>query len=233
MSENLVKDNRCFSPYEEPSGANAYDVTYNASNTLLQTIADCHSGITIGSIMGISDTTQYPVTVPVAQQSTESAVMTISKSNRATTVIFEYDGDMWFNHYYSNTGGAQLSGWKKVNTAEDSGWSILTLYGGITAASVGAGTPKIRKIGNHVFIRGSVTFTVPSTGTTTIADLPINRRPAVACYGLMACDDNRIAQNHINTAGEIINDYVVNVTDGSRYTGTIDWLDISMDFFTD
>lgn len=122
-----------------------------------------------------------------------------------------------------------------LNTkTQDTGWLTLPLASGISAAATGAGTPRYRRIGTHVYIRGSVTFTVPASGSTTLATLPADvYYPSAAKYDLMACDNNRMAQNHINTSGQVICDYIVNVNDGSRFSGVIEWADITMDFFTD
>lgn len=115
----------------------------------------------------------------------------------------------------------------------DTGWKNLTLSSGVIAASTGAGTPQYRKIGNHVFVRGSVSYDVSASDSKTIATLPTGFRPNKVPYDITACANNRLGQKHINSSGGVVVDYVVNVADGSRYSGTIDWLDISMDFFVD
>lgn len=115
---NLIKDNRCNETYVPftTEGDNCYSVVFDASKTLLDTIGECEDGITTGYIMGISDTTQYPTTVPIVTHSTDTAVMCVINSGKAILIIFEYEGEMWFNNYYSNQGGAQFSGWKKITT---------------------------------------------------------------------------------------------------------------------
>lgn len=213
-------------------GANAYLESGDPTKNIADIIGDAEDGITVFSIMAVDTTKGYPVAVPVATQSTNRAIVTIIKDN-AAMVLFEYDSELYYCHYYTNTQGVQLGDWVLVNDEKDSGWKTLSLEVNVLSASTGAGTPKYRKIGNHVFVRGSVTYTAPSSGAFTIATLPEGYRPSAAMYDLMACDDNRIAQNHINTSGGIINDYIVNVSDGSRYSGTINWVDITMDFFVD
>lgn len=66
-----------------------------------------------------------------------------------------------------------------LNAEEDTGWLDLPLASGIQAYS-NAQTPKYRKIGKIVFIRGAVTNI--QNRDTTIATLPAGFRPASISY---------------------------------------------------
>lgn len=66
-----------------------------------------------------------------------------------------------------------------LNAEEDTGWIDLTLASGVEAYNSGQ-TPKYRKIGKIVFIRGAVKNI--QDRDTTIATLPVGFRPASISY---------------------------------------------------
>lgn len=116
MADNFIKDNKCFKPYSAPviTGNNAYyEEVSGLTATLSSLIGDAESGITIYEMNGTSTTNGYPVSIPVATQSTDKAIMTIIK-NTAAMVLFEYDSDLYYCHYYTDTQGEHLGNWKKV-----------------------------------------------------------------------------------------------------------------------
>lgn len=116
---NLIKDNKCNETYVPftTEGDNAYIVEFDPSKTFKETLLECEEGITVGYIMGITDTSNYPTTVPVVTQSTNTAVMFVVNTGKAIFTVFEYDGDMWYNNYYTGMGGDVFSGWKKITVS--------------------------------------------------------------------------------------------------------------------
>ena len=115
MANNVVKDNKCFLPLE--NAVNAFVDDDIDKNTPLSTVFnDAKTGITMYNIVGTSDTSIYPVVVPVVSQSSNGAVVTLVKVTGAGVFIFEYDGDVYISHAYSRIGGVTVDGWYKVTT---------------------------------------------------------------------------------------------------------------------
>ena len=133
------------------------------------------------------------------------------------------------------TGGvtAQMA---MTNIQNDSsvGWHAIPLESGVTPGTYGTRpTPSYRRIGNEVIIEGGVACTLPSSGTVTIGYLPEGYRPLANVYTLQACSNSRVARVYINTSGMMGIEWVVNLYDGTRYSGEIPWVQIDMRFFVD
>mgnify|MGYP007115353837 CR=1 FL=1 len=115
MANNVVKNNKCFVPIE--NAVNAFvDNDVNINTPLSSIFNDAKTGITMYKIVGTSDTSIYPVVVPVAAQSSNGAVITLVKVAGVGVFIFEYDGDVYISPAYSRRGGVTVDGWYKVTT---------------------------------------------------------------------------------------------------------------------
>ena len=112
-------------------------------------------------------------------------------------------------------------------------WTALDLESGVTAATLGTRpVPSCRKIGAHVFIEGGVSLKITSAGNDVIAVLPEEYRPAQNVYGWAQCANTRLARIVVNTAGNLVCEWVYNIG-GSRYTGDLSWLQINISYFVD
>ena len=129
-----------------------------------------------------------------------------------------------FNRYYTKT---QVDD-KILN---DTGWITLPLASGISASESGRGLPQYRKIGNHIYIRGTVDVTV-SDSKVLVATLPSGYRPSRVEYNLQTCNGARIAQIFVNAYGELKIDAVYNLSDGSIYNGDL-WVQVVIDYYVD
>lgn len=115
----------------------------------------------------------------------------------------------------------------------DSGWIPCTLKSGITTATNNyGGKSKLsyRKIGNQVHIVGGVGIT-NYTGNTVISSLPIAYRPETTHYWLSPLTGSRIARCIIGSGGDLVIEWIKNISDGSDYTGNVSWIDMSGVFF--
>ena len=123
-----------------------------------------------------------------------------------------------------------------TNIQNDSsvGWHAIPLESGVTPGDYGTRPiPSYRRIGNEIIIEGGVACTLPSSGTVTIGYLPEGYRPLANVYTLQACSNTRVARVYINTSGMMGIEWVVNLYDGTRYSGEIHWVQIDMRFFVD
>lgn len=112
-------------------------------------------------------------------------------------------------------------------------WTALDLESGVTPATLGTRpVPGYRKIGPHVFIEGGVSLEITSGGNDLIAVLPEGYRPAQNVYGWAQCASTRLARIVVNTAGNLVCEWVYNIG-GSRYTGDLSWLQINISYFVD
>ena len=114
-------------------------------------------------------------------------------------------------------------------STEDTGWYDLPLADGITSGIIGRGTPQYKKIGNHVFIRGSVNVTALSSGTVLIGTLPEGFRPNASEYSMQPCGGARIAQIFVNSDGQLKLDCVYDLSSGSPYAGEL-WVQVVIDY---
>ena len=113
--------------------------------------------------------------------------------------------------------------------SHDAEWIYPTLTNGTTPGGAGSGTLRYKKLGNHVFIMGSVTIT-PSTSSVTIFTLPEGYRPISNVYKLAAMGGKRIARLYANPSGLFVLEWTVDISDGASYTNS-NWVECSMDFW--
>ena len=115
--------------------------------------------------------------------------------------------------------------------AEEPAWNYVTLSKGTTPGSYGAGRMRYMKMGNHVFVAGSVNVT-PGTNITLFT-LPEGYRPASGTATVIRpCSGTRVARIAITTDGSFNLEWVKNLTDGSNYTSAAIWVECSIDFWT-
>ncbi|APF23190.1 pyocin knob domain-containing protein [Clostridium butyricum] len=104
------------------------------------------------------------------------------------------------NRYVRSKNNGTWSDWSILKDI-DSGWLNLPLGSGIIVD--GGLTPQYRKIGNRVFIRGSVKNIV--TGNTVIGTLPVGFRPVLQNHHYATfTNTNACASFNISTDGRII-----------------------------
>ncbi len=140
-------------------------------------------------------------------------------------VIVRKDGRYWDSRCIVHQ-NKKLSEYLK-----DTGWKNLTLATGVKEGTL-CGTPQYRKIGNHVFIRGSISFTL-SDSTFIFATLPETYRPKNIIYRMCSTGGNRIARLGVRADGSMFIDWIFNLNGTTKFTGSITWLDINIDFFID
>ena len=116
---------------------------------------------------------------------------------------------------------------------QDSGWLDLQLEDGVTVSSVDniKQVPQIRKIGNHVFIRGHISATWSTTTNINIARLPYKSSQNI--YKIVALSGRNLARLFITTNGIIGIEWIVKINDGSNINTEISWLSIDIDFWVD
>lgn len=109
----------------------------------------------------------------------------------SNTVITEYNACKDGDNYEE---------WKEIST-NDTGWLNLPLSSGVVVDS--GLTPQYRKIGNRVFIRGSVKNIV--SGNSVIGTLPVGFRPLLQNHHYATfTNTNACASFNISTDGRII-----------------------------
>lgn len=109
----------------------------------------------------------------------------------SNTVITEYNACKDGDNYEE---------WKEIST-NDTGWINLPLSSGIVVDS--GLTPQYRKIGNRVFIRGSVKNIL--NGNSVIGTLPVGFRPVLQNHHYATfTNTNACASFNISTDGRII-----------------------------
>ena len=95
-----------------------------------------------------------------------------------------------------------------------------------------------RKIGNHVYIRGSVKFPDNATWTGSaiqVADLPTIIAPKKGNhYSMNACDGARIARVIATATGGLSIEWIRRLTDGTNDTTTTGlWVSMNVDYWVD
>lgn len=105
MSENLVKDNRCFSPYNAPSGANAYIGTDDYSANLTTIIDNAEDGITIYDVMGVGMDKGYPINSTAGTNQPWVHVCIIKYVNSGDAIVLvEYEEVVYYARYDGTLG---------------------------------------------------------------------------------------------------------------------------------
>ena len=110
----VLQLNKCIQPLEDV--VNAFVDNVNTNTPLSIIFPNSRLGVTMYRIVGTSDTSIYPVVVPVGSHNSNAAVITLINVGGTGVFIFEYDGDMYINHVYNSPGGVQLSGWYQITT---------------------------------------------------------------------------------------------------------------------
>ncbi len=113
-------------------------------------------------------------------------------------------------------------------------WTSLTLENGATPATLGTRpVPSYRKIGARVYVEGSVSLAIPESGSIRIATLPEDCKPKQNTYKLVPCSSYRVARIFVNSSGQLCVEWIFNLTDGSRYSGNISWIQMDISYFVD
>lgn len=117
-------------------------------------------------------------------------------------------------------------------------WKALTLKNNFENKEFEANQLEYRKIGNHVYIRGSVKFPDNATWTGSaiqVADLPTIIAPKKGNhYSMNACDGARIARVIATATGGLSIEWIRRLTDGANDTTTNGlWVSMNVDYWVD
>ncbi len=143
-----------------------------------------------------------------------TAALTVSYSSAdASQCEYVYNGQEWVE-----LGGAPS-------------WTAITPVNGTSDnTSYGNGQLRVRKVGSHVYVAGGVTIT-PGSSSVIIADLGYGVKNNNQ-YFIKACSGSRVARLYVNTGGGLYLEWVLNVSNGSKYTSSL-WVDCNIDFWVD
>ena len=125
--------------------------------------------------------------------------------------------------------------WKQIEK-EELDWKTATLAANISEGSGLGGTKgiKYKKVGNHVYVKGSIKCTWDGTNSLLLTTLPSDYRPTgYNLYFFQPLGGNNIARTYISSAGQIYLEWIKALSDGSSKTSENAWVEINMDFFTD
>ena len=117
-------------------------------------------------------------------------------------------------------------------------WKALTLKNNFENKGFEANQLEYRKIGNHVYIRGSVKFPDDATWTGSaiqVADLPTIIAPKKGNhYSMNACGGARIARVIATATGGLSIEWIRKLTDGANDTTTTGlWVSMNVDYWVD
>lgn len=117
-------------------------------------------------------------------------------------------------------------------------WKALTLKNNFENKEFEANQLEYRKIGNHVYIRGSVKFPDNATWTGSaiqVADLPTIIAPKKGDhYSMNVCDGARIARVIATATGGLSIEWIRRLTDGANDTTTTGlWVSMNVDYWVD
>ena len=116
-------------------------------------------------------------------------------------------------------------------SSSEPAWNYASLSLGSTPGSYGAGRMRYMKMGNHVFVAGSVN--VKPGVNITLFTLPAGYRPTSGTATVIRpCSGSRIARIAVTTSGAFNLEWVKNLSDGSYYTSDSLWVECSIDFWT-
>lgn len=143
----------------------------------------------------------------------------------ANTPKFESHYPAYFYGGIAQIGGSSL--WTSLTPASTS----------ITSGGTYGDTLKIRKIENKCIIKGSVMIT-PGSDSIAIAALSLEYKPIKTTFRLAACQGLRVARiavhgNDGSLNGNLVLEWVCNLSDGARYTGSSIWVDCSIEYWID
>ena len=116
-------------------------------------------------------------------------------------------------------------------------WAPLTLANDFENKGFEAARLEYKAIGNHVYIRGAVSFpsgVAWSGSSVKVATLPASIRPAYNHYELKACSGARIARLFAHPNGSLSIEWIRLMSDGTNDTAvTGAWISMNMDYWID
>lgn len=200
-----------------PSGANLNDYTnpgnyYSVNTANTATLSNLPDGVTSGFRLEV-----------IANTGVGWNKQILYPNGNIQRIWIRQQGDGWTG-WYSTLTNADIP---------DSDWIPCVLKSGITTASNNyGGKTKLsyRKIGEQIHIVGGVAVT-NHTSSTVVASLPVAYRPETTHYWLSPLTGSRIARCIIGSGGDLVIEWIKNISDGSDYTGNVSWIDMSGTFF--
>ena len=115
-------------------------------------------------------------------------------------------------------------------TSSEPAWNYASLSLGSTPGSYGAGRMRYKKIGNHVFIAGSVNVTPGSN--IVLCNIPAGYRPSAGTATVInSCQGSCVARIAVYANGDFRLEWVANLSDGSFYTSGTVWVECSIDYW--
>ena len=123
-----------------------------------------------------------------------------------------------------------------LHISNDSDWiTISSFLNSFAQASTSwTSTCKYRKIGNHVYVKGCVK--APSSWANSASymfQLPAGYRPATRKYSLNPMTGAQLARIYADTNGYVSLEWTKKLSDGSNVSGSLDWIQIDIDFLVD
>lgn len=113
-------------------------------------------------------------------------------------------------------------------------WTPLTLNNGFSQGNYEREELAWKKIGNHVYISGSVVLDDAFTGKMTVATLPSKCAPTRSNYRIVAGSGARIARIFVSPSGALELEWIRKLSDGSNDTTTTGlWVSMTMDYWID
>ena len=144
-------------------------------------------------------------------------------------------GDIY--HRCSINGGSltpdNWTPWEKY--VKDVQWIDCSLNSGVSPSTNGFGgyeKPQYKKVGNRVYIRGGVKFTIGESWAVLLCfRVPEGYRPPNNHYYLAALGGKNIARCYMTAAGNFYIEWLLDLSNGEQLLNqTVQWLDISCDY---
>lgn len=113
-------------------------------------------------------------------------------------------------------------------------WNALTLESGVTEVTQAGNRPVgYRKIGNHVYVAGCISF-APSSSAILVTTLPTGYRPRQGVVTYQPATGDHIARVQVYSNGQLKVDFIYKLGGTARVTsGSIGWCSIQLDYFID
>ncbi len=125
---------------------------------------------------------------------------------------------------------------KLYKSTKDSGWITATLESGVAASENGYGGFKgirYRKIGNRVYIEGSISTTWNGSSNQLLAAIPAEFRPTGTRYGFVPLTGTNIARIIVSSTTGVFLEWVRSMVDGSTVTSELSWIAINIEYPVD